>query len=57
MTAVSNRFKEIETADVWAKQLAFMQDHLDIAIEMMFPPIKLKDQQKVIARAFGRSNT
>lgn len=36
------------------KQILFWRDHLDIAIEEMFPPIKLTRDQHIIARAFGR---
>lgn len=39
--------------DLWGEQLAFYRDHLDIFIEDYFG-VKLKDQQKVIARAAGR---
>ena len=35
------------------KQVIFWRDHLDIAIEDIFAPIKLTRDQHVIARAFG----
>lgn len=38
------------------KQILFWRDHLDIAIEQMFAPIKLTRDQHVIARAFGRGS-
>lgn len=52
-----NRFKVELTDDLWAEQLAYYRDHLDVAIMKMFAPMKLTDQQSVIARAFGRSHT
>lgn len=45
---------ENETLAVWEEQIMFWRDHLDIAIEDMFPPIKLTRDQHVIAREFGR---
>ena len=36
------------------QQILFWRDHLDIAIEELFAPIKLTRDQHVIARAFGR---
>ncbi len=50
------RFGEEKDYDLWSKQINFYRDHLDIFIEEMFHPIKLKNKQKVIARAFGRSS-
>jgi hypothetical protein len=38
------------------KQIMFWRDHLDIAIEQIFAPIKLTRDQHVIARAFGRGH-
>lgn len=38
------------------KQILFWRDHLDIAIEQIFAPIKLTRDQHVIARAFGRGS-
>lgn len=43
-------------AEQWEKQIQFWRDHLDIAIEQMFAPIKLTRDQHVIAREFGRSD-
>ena len=37
-------------------QVQFWRDHLDIAIEQLFPPIHLTRDQHVIARAFGRGD-
>lgn len=44
----------ITNFDAAEKQILFWRDHLDIAIEQLFPPIKLTRDQHVIARAFGR---
>lgn len=38
------------------EQIIFWKDHLDIAIEDLFPPIRLTQHQHCIARAFGRSS-
>lgn len=38
------------------KQILFWRDHLDIAIEQMFPPVRLTRDQHVIARSFGRGD-
>ena len=42
-----------EQMDLWEQQIIFWRTHLDIAIEDMFPPIKLKRIQHVLARAVG----
>lgn len=44
----------LQHADQWERQILFWRDHLDIAIEQMFAPIKLTRDQHVIAREFGR---
>lgn len=41
--------------DLMGEQIAFYRDHLDIFIEDYYG-VKLKDQQKVIARAVGRNS-
>ena len=38
------------------EQIIFYRDHLDIAIEDLFAPIRLTRDQHVIARAFGRGD-
>ena len=42
--------------DAAEEQIIFWRDHLDIAIEDMFPPIKLTRDQHVIARAASRGD-
>lgn len=49
-----NRIGDERDYDVWARQIAFYRDHLDIFIEDIFAPIKLKNCQKIVAREFGR---
>lgn len=49
-----NRFVETENIDLWAEQIAFWREHMDIFIESAFPPFKLTQQQRIIARQFGR---
>lgn len=46
----------ITNLDVAEEQIIFYRDHLDIAIEDLFPPIRLTRDQHVIARAFGRGD-
>ena len=41
----------ITNMDAAEEQVIFWRDHLDIAIEDLFPPIKLTRDQHVIARA------
>ena len=48
-----NRFADTFNDDVWVEQLAYFRTHLDVAIEMMFPPIRLSNKQKIVARAVG----
>ncbi len=43
----------LANAEQWEKLILFWRDHLDIAIEQMFAPIKLTRDQHVIAREFG----
>ena len=38
---------------LWEEQIIFWRTHLDIAIEDMFPPVKLTRIQHVLARAIG----
>ena len=42
--------------DLMEEQIMFYRDHLDIAIEDLFPPIHLTRDQHVIARMFGRGD-
>jgi len=53
MIARSGVITDFESAE---KQILFWRDHLDIAIEQIFAPIKLTRDQHVIARAFGRGS-
>lgn len=46
----------ITNFDTAEEQIIFYRDHLDIAIEDLFPPIRLTRDQHVIARAFGRGD-
>ena len=46
----------ITNLDAAEEQIIFWRTHLDIAIEDMFPPIKLTRDQHVLARAFGNGN-
>lgn len=46
----------ITNMDLAEEQIIFYRDHLDIAIEDLFPPIRLTRDQHVIARAFGRGD-
>lgn len=39
--------------DLWEEQIMYFRTHLDVAIESMFPPIKLTMNQHVIAREIG----
>ncbi len=50
------QFREIRNIDIWAEQIAYWRSHLDVFIEDAFE-IKLKDVQKVEARAFGNCTT
>jgi len=43
-----------EQMALWEEQIIFWRDHLDIAIEDMFPPVKLTRIQHVLARAIGQ---
>lgn len=43
---------ELKNTDGWVKQILYWRTHLDVFIEEYFK-IKLKDTQKVMARAFG----
>lgn len=45
-----------EEMNLWEQQIIFYRDHLDIAIEDLCAPIRLTDDQHIIARAFGRSS-
>lgn len=47
-----DQIKALEQWDIWWDQILFWRSHLDIAIEEMFG-VKLKDTQKVVARAIG----
>ena len=47
-----SQIKGIEHEDLWATQIRYWRTHLDVFIEEFFK-IKLKDVQKVEARAFG----
>ena len=42
-----------EQMALWEEQIIFWRTHLDIAIEDLFPPVKLKRVQHVLARAVG----
>ena len=44
----------VTNLEAMEQQILFWRDHLDIAIEEIFKPIKLTRDQHVIARAFGR---
>ena len=46
----------ITNFDLAEEQIIFYRDHLDIAIEDLFPPIRLTRDQHVIARAFGHGD-
>lgn len=46
----------VTNMDLAEEQIIFYRDHLDIAIEDLFPPIRLTRDQHVIARAFGRGD-
>lgn len=46
----------VANMDLAEEQIIFYRDHLDIAIEDLFPPIRLTRDQHVIARAFGRGD-
>lgn len=46
----------ITNENIAEEQIIFWRDHLDIAIEDMFPPITLTRDQHVIARAFGKGD-
>ena len=46
----------ITNFDLAEEQIIFYRTHLDIAIEDLFPPIRLTRDQHVIARAFGLGN-
>ena len=43
----------VTNLDAAEEQVIFWRQHLDLAIEDMFPPIKLTRDQKVMARAIG----
>lgn len=47
-----DQIKALEQWDIWWDQILFWRSHLDISIEEMFG-VKLKDTQKVVARAIG----
>lgn len=47
-----SQIKTLQNEDAWAKQIRYWRTHLDVFIESYFQ-IKLKDVQKVEARAFG----
>lgn len=55
MTSKSKNKSIEELAPIWEEQIIFWRKHLDIAIEDMFPPIKLTRDQHVIARAIGNA--
>lgn len=46
----------ITNLDIAEEQIIFWRKHLDIAIEDLFPPIRLTRDQHVIARAFGNGD-
>ena len=48
--------KEIKNIDLWAEQICYWRTHQDVFIEEYFK-IKLKDVQKMQARAFGNHDT
>lgn len=51
-----SQIKSIQHEDLWAKQIRYWRTHLDIFIEEYFK-VKLKDVQKIQARAFGNCET
>lgn len=52
----SFQIRELRNIDQWAEQIAYWRTHLDVFIEEYFK-IKLKDVQKIQARAFGNCDT
>ncbi len=50
------QIRDVRNTKLWARQILFWRDHLDVFIETYFG-IKLKDTQKVVARQFGRCDT
>lgn len=58
ITAASrlSQIREIKNADLWVEQIWYWRTHLDVFIEDYFK-VKLKDVQKVEARAFGNCDT
>ena len=52
----SSQIRDVRNYDQWAEQIAYWRTHLDVFIEEYFE-IKLKDVQKVQARAFGNCET
>lgn len=51
-----SQVKEIRNYEAWARQIWYWRTHLDVFIEDYFE-IKLKDVQRVEARAFGNCDT
>ena len=50
------QIRDVKNLKLWAKQILFWRDHLDVFIESYFC-IRLKVTQKVVARQFGRCDT
>ena len=51
-----SQIRDIKNYDLWAEQICYWRTHLDVFIEEYFK-IKLKDVQKIQARAFGNCET
>ena len=50
------QIRDIRNVKLWAKQIQFWREHLDVFIQSYFG-VKLKDTQAVVARQFGRCDT